>query len=645
MHRKFINTLLVMGICFSFYSPLAANKRLIDKAWEAMDYMNYSQAVSWLEQAITEAPEKEDVRTLLAFAYYRLRKYEEAVKTLKQELERFPQNLKAVILLGYILFQQDKIADAAAVYSDYEILLEKAQKGKIKKKLKELTQDIAKARSKDEYQSVMNKFWKEYPNLALPHFILGLFHKGQNNLDECQRNMQLALERGYDPVACHIQLIDLEYAKENWEAGLARSKEALTHMGPQAEILSLKGYGDYQMGNIEEAQVNFSRANELKPFQIEHLKNLAKIYFNQGKFELARPLLKKASALAPYDYEANFLLKQVKANNPLVLESIKLKVSTDSLEQREVWYNYVFKTNINIVLNGINAAFLNMIKAGQIYAARNMVLNFLEICDSSSELNYNLAKLYELDGNLGQALKYAWRALELRDASKASDASRSNTGRYFSTDLGFGNYSTRMPRHVRKQRQDNKDVYDLLGSIFFKLEDFPNSLQFYKKVIEIDPDDAMSHYNLGCVHFALKDYLQAEDHWKLTIQKEKKKKQKKTEKKPASSSDKLERSLTVEDRLFSFEAHKSLGYLYIQKNSKKKALEEFLKAIEFEPEDADLYLEVGKIYFKLNNPENAEQYFKKYLYLGGKEENVKKYKKYFSYTDEDLNSAAIERSN
>ena len=170
-----------MVTCLSIPSPLPADKNLINMAWECVDYMNYEKAVGLLEQAITDNPEKEDVRTLLAFAYYRLYQYENAIKVLKQELDLFPENMKALILLGYINFQHGKIAYAEAVYREYDTLLDKAQKGKIKKNLRKLKQNLTKATSKKEYKSVMSKFRNKNPNLALPHFILGLFHKKQNN--------------------------------------------------------------------------------------------------------------------------------------------------------------------------------------------------------------------------------------------------------------------------------------------------------------------------------------------------------------------------------------------------------------------------------------------------------------------------------
>ena len=82
-------------------------------------------------------------------------------------------------------------------------------------------------------------------------------------------------------------------------------------------------------------------------------------------------------------------------------------------------------------------------------------------------------------------------------------------------------------------------------------------------------------------------------------------------------------TLIVTKRPISFEAHKSLGSLYLQKNLKEKALEEFKMAVEIEPEDPEPYYEIGRIYYERNETKKAAFYFDKYLYLGGEEEKVK----------------------
>jgi TPR repeat protein len=56
-----------------------------------------------------------------------------------------------------------------------------------------------------------------------------------------------------------------------------------------------------------------------------------------------------------------------------------------------------------------------------------------------------------------------------------------------------------------------------------------------------------------------------------------------------------------------------------------KALKEFLKAVNLEPNDPELYYELGKIYHQKSkvdkkNIGKAVFYYEKYLYLGGKEE-------------------------
>jgi tetratricopeptide (TPR) repeat protein len=99
----------------------------------------------------------------------------------------------------------------------------------------------------------------------------------------------------------------------------------------------------------------------------------------------------------------------------------------------------------------------------------------------------------------------------------------------------------------------------------------------------------------------------------------------KREKRGEVSDDELRFSLIVVKRPVSFKAHKSLGRLYIEQNLVDKALEEFLKAVDLEPNDPDSYLELGKIYHQkaeINRKyvEKAIFYYEMYLYLGGKEE-------------------------
>ena len=70
----------------------------------------------------------------------------------------------------------------------------------------------------------------------------------------------------------------------------------------------------------------------------------------------------------------------------------------------------------------------------------------------------------------------------------------------------------------------------------------------------------------------------------------------------------------------------------MRKNAKEQALKEFIKAIELEPQDPGPYFELGKIYWKHNDKNNAMTYFDKYIYMGGDEEKVKEIIKFPPYS-------------
>ena len=171
------------------------------------------------------------------------------------------------------------------------------------------------------------------------------------------------------------------------------------------------------------------------------------------------------------------------------------------------------------------------------------------------------------------------------------------------------------------------DAYDLLGNIYFKKGDFNKSILAYKKMIEIDPEDAMGYYNLGCANSALKEWENAEIEWKKAIKYEKELREMKERRE--ISDHELKVSLIVVKRPISFRSNNFLGRLYLEQNLPNKALKEFEKALKLEPDDPEPYYEIGRIYeakseFNEKYLCKAIFYYERYLYLGGeKEEEVK----------------------
>ncbi|NIO49727.1 MAG: tetratricopeptide repeat protein [Candidatus Aminicenantes bacterium] len=579
MNRRIPIILSLIFLLVSVCTVVYPKENLIKKAHQSMDFTEYERAIGYFDQALSANPNQKDVRAHQGFAYFRLGKYEDAIRVLKEELTLFPDNLNASILLGYIYFHQEKYEEAAKLCQEFDELLEKALREEAKKKKLDLKSKKGMYEFKENYEYFFDKVRKKNPNLGLPYFVLGFLHKKRGNFDKAEENFNEAIKKGYSSVDCKAQLIDIELIRENWQEGLAKSRIALQIEDSKSDFYFLMGYAYYHLGEIERAVYCFENAFKLRPYEVEAAKNLGKIYFNQNEFKKATPLFKRVLNIIPFDYEAMFLLDRSSNEKSIQKKEDKPTITKNIVDRVDLEYKYDFRSDINHIISVMNESAFSLLRSGHLGKAIGLIRIFLEIHDLSPDLNYNLANFYRMNNDLGKAIKYAWRAAELKE--------------------------------------DFRDAYDLIGNIFFRLQDYENSIIAYKKVMDIGPKDALSHYNLGCVYSAMGDLDNAEESWKNAISGEKVRKVRKEEK---ASEDELTRTVTVFKASVSAKAHDGLGRLYLQRNQSEKALEHFEKAVEIEPGKPDLYYEIGKIYLDQKNTKKAVYHFERYLYLGGKEE-------------------------
>lgn len=577
MTRKLLSLLFIitLSVCNHVYPQTEID--LIKIADRNMDLLDYEQAVRLYTQAIENNPKIINIRVSLGYAYFQLRRYDEAIRALKEEISLFPKNHSAYILLGYIYYNRNRFRDAFEVCTAYELPFKAFIRKKASKKGLPKKHDP----KGEKLQAILTEIRSENPNVGLPNFILGLVHKENGNFPEAETHFTLAFARGYDSISCTIQLMDIDTLKGKWEEGLKKAQDALIREGPQPEIYFMMGYIFYQLKDVENAIFNFETSLEMRPYLFEAIRNLAVIHYNQEEFEKASQLFKKVTQFNPYDLNAEFYAKEAlkKEGQSQKIEE-KLKPTKDLADKVDVKYVYTLKNNVQFISKLINDTALSLIRSGHLNEAMVGLQEFLKISDISPEMNYNLGQLHNASNRPEKALKYALRAVELD--------------------------------------RDFKDAYDLIGNVYFKIQDYENSLQAYREVIRIDSGDAMGHYNLGCVYSALNNFDEAENCWKTAIQSEKGIKEIREKKK--KSEDKLEISVIVHRRPVSFKAHKALGMLYVEQNLKEKALVEFEKASKLEPDDQESHYELGKIYQAKKDFQKAIFHYEKYLYLGGKEE-------------------------
>ncbi|MGD8540053.1 MAG: tetratricopeptide repeat protein [Candidatus Aminicenantes bacterium] len=586
MKYKTVVPAILLLIFLAISLPIHSNEDFLKKAQKSMDLLDYDQAIYYYKQALIEDPSKPEIRPRLGFCYFRTGKREEVVRVCLDELALYPGSLHARILLAYVYFHQGKIKEMVATCQDFNLSLEKYRINEVKKMGKAYkVKRGSQWRLTEENSAVLHtKILDRYSNLGLPYFMLGVYHKTNLNFDKASQNIQKALHWGYDPLECHIQLNDIELIQNNWEMAIQKARYAHSVVDSQAELYFLMGYSYYQMGYMDRAEACFSNAYELKPYVIETLKNLSKVYLATGNFEDAEKRLKQVMKVSTFDYSAQFLYDRARKKQRLPNPAQRLKLTKTLAERPSMKYKYTFETDITFVANLINSAAMTLLKKGLLDEAIVMTESFLEVYEAASVLNYNLGHFYNMKNDLDNALKFAWIAAELQE--------------------------------------DFKDAYDLIGNIFLKMGDLESSIKAYRKVIAIDPKDAMSHYNLGCAFFAKGDMVRAEECWLNAIRNEKNKRAKNRDE---ISDDELSFSLVVVGRRVAFKSYESLGQLYKSQKLWDKALKQFQFALELEPNRSELHYEIGKVHMERGNISEAIQSFEKYVYFGGsKEEEVKR---------------------
>jgi len=564
--------------------PSYAKEDFLKKAQKSMDLMDYDQAIYYYEQALIENPAMPEIRPRMGFCYFRTGKYEDVVRVCQDELAYFPGSLQSHILLSYVYFHQGRSEEMVAACKAYHTALEQYCMGEEQKLGKEfkIRQGSQWRLSKENLEVMRKKILERYFNLGLPYFILGIHYKKNLKFDKASQNIQQAIIWEYDPVECHTQLIDIELFQNNWDLALEKARDAQHAVGSQAEFYFLMGYSYYQMGHMDKSKTCFLNAFDLKPYVTETLKNLAKVHLVMGNFQEATRIFKQIMKVSPFEYNVQFLLERAMNKQRVIKPAQRPEVSKNISERPSLKYTYSFETDIESVTNLINSAALTLLRKGRLDDAIVMTESFLELHRASPELNYNLAHFYNIKNNLDNALKYAWNSAELKE--------------------------------------NFKDAYDLIGNIFFKMEDFDNSIKVYLRVIAIDSKDAMSHYNLGCVFSAKGEVDKAEESWLNAIRYEQSKRIKNRDE---ISDDELSFSLVVVGRRVAAKSYTALGHLYKSQKMWEKALEQFQLALESEPNRSELHYEIGMIHIERGNIPEAKKSLEKYVYFGGvKEQEV-----------------------
>jgi tetratricopeptide (TPR) repeat protein len=558
-------------LIFVVYSQTGESTAL-EKANLFLDMREYRPAIDYYLKGLKENPYQQDIRKDIAYSYFKLWEqtklpsmYEKSIDYLEEELFMFPKNEDAMDLLFFILYKGKR-------------------KDKIFQCLREYNIEI-----KSENKSL---------NSGLRFFILGFCFKKRKNFEDAEKYFKKALCIGYNPVSSYTQLLDIYLSQNNLSEYKRTLKEAVQFHGVHPQFLFMEALRSYKNEEIYPSIQFLEEALKMKLNFYDALLNLGFINYNLKNFEIAKAYFKEALDISSENEKIKFYIQCCEnpkpENCPEKLNPIKNFVDNPVIE-----YYYQLKNDKKYVLQNINNVAIDLLGRGRVLEAIIKLKKAVEIDPYSLEMNYNLALMYFNIKNYSEAEKYALMAVK---------------GVLSSQEWNF--------ELALKRGNDFLRAYDLLGNIYFRKGDLEQALLAFKKVIEIDPEDAIGHYNLGCVYFNMRDFKKAEEEFKKAIKYDKKEREKTAVKGSKSG---LRIDVIVVKKGPSLMAYISLGDLYSQTGEIEKAIKYYHKALKIAPTEAYCYYRLGKLYMGLGDKEKAIKYLEKYLEYGKeKEKEVRK---------------------
>jgi len=134
------------------------------------------------------------------------------------------------------------------------------------------------------------------------------------------------------------------------------------------------------------------------------------------------------------------------------------------------------------------------------------------------------------------------------------------------------------------------DVSDLFARGIALEEDPANQLQAisaYERVLELDPQHAAAHINLGTLHYNRQEYRLAEEHYRFAIE--------------------------IDSRYAL--AHFDLGNVLDETNRVAEAIQSYHTALQLAPTYADAHYNLALAYEKVKQPRSALKHWRSYVKL------------------------------
>jgi len=137
------------------------------------------------------------------------------------------------------------------------------------------------------------------------------------------------------------------------------------------------------------------------------------------------------------------------------------------------------------------------------------------------------------------------------------------------------------------KREAIKDFFQK-GSLAFMKGNFTESIDYYRRVLQLSPANSSSYYSIGTIYARMQNYQKAVEY--------------------------LEKAIKLNPDFA--KAYDNLGFVYYKMTEYNNAIKYLKQAVEKDSTLANAYCNLGDTYYKLNQHKKKIQYYKKAAKLG-----------------------------
>jgi tetratricopeptide (TPR) repeat protein len=491
-------------------------------------------ALAHLKQAIQADPHSAYLQMELAILYIQKKENAKALGILGKIVERHPENVNALILLGKLSQSLDKDEAAKAAYEKVLAIDPKQEEVYLILGGMYLQEDQLE-RALKTYRQLLKNFPRSYAG----YFFIGKVYAMQGKLKDAEKKFIKTLELNPGLEEPRLELLDI-YKKTGNKKKVIELYTDLLQKNPR-NIQAAMGLGLYyhENGRQQASQKLFADLGVRSIEETDIVGAVVKLYLDSKRYQDAVVVLEGMLKGVPGNSDLCYLAGIAydgKGDQDTAISYYK-KVMPDSRFYKDavIQTAFLYQEQGKIeqaisYLEGVVAdtpdspeffLYLGSFyeEAEQYRKAENVLKQGLKVASDNPKLHFRLGVLYDKWGKKQASIAQMKAVIGL----DPKHANALNYLGYTYAEMGENlDEAERLIKAALKEKPDDGYITDSLGWVYYKKKLYTKALKYLEIAVSIVPDDPTILEHLGDVYLALSNKQKALEFYRRSLSKKEK---------------------------------------------------------------------------------------------------------------------------